>query len=325
MIGRTGALGAPVALPTIDAVGKLRRARVAIIYWWRHGRWPNLDRPTLFTEWVQWRKLHDRSLMRAQLTDKMQSKALVAERVGSDLAVPTLWHGTELPAEPPAPYPLVVKSNHGCNQVRIVRSRADWDEVRRIAPRWLESAYGSWLDEWHYGAAERSLLVEPFIGPADGSLPLDYKVYVFGGRAEVVQLHVGRGEKHSWTQYDREWRALSDDPISADPPPNLAHMLAAAERLAAGHDFLRVDFYDVGGRLWFGEFCLFPGSGLDPFQPTALDSWLGACWSAARRSGSLSASSADQIALTTTDPSPTDEATRLTDPLRTSPTAQMRG
>ena len=59
-------------------------------------------------------------------------------------------------------------------------------------------------------------------------------------------------------------------------------MLAAAEALAAGHDFLRVDFYEIDGRLWFGEFCLFPGSGLDPFDPVALDDQLGDLWSAAR-------------------------------------------
>ena len=309
----------------VSLAAAFRRFRVGVIYWWRHGRWPNLDQPSRFTEWVQWRKLHDRSPVRARLTDKLHSKALAAERAGADIVVPTLWTGRALPSVPPGALPLVVKSNHGCNQVRIIRTRDDWDAARKVAPRWLAAPYGRWLDEWHYRAAERTLLVEPFIGPADGSLPLDYKVYVFGGRTEVVQLHVGRGARHRWTQFDRSWKALSDDPLPNGPPANLARMLGVAERLAAGHDFLRVDFYEVDGRLWFGEFCLFPGSGLDPFQPAALDSWLGACWSASRRSLSRAASSADQMALTTTEPSPTEEATRLTEPERTSPTAQMRG
>ena len=65
-------------------------------------------------------------------------------------------------------------------------------------------------------------------------------------------------------------------------------MLAAAESLAAGFDALRVDFYEIGGRMLFGEFCLFPGSGLDPFDPPELDLKLGALWgvpAALRRTG----------------------------------------
>jgi hypothetical protein len=257
------------------------RARVALTYLWRHGRWPAWGEPRRFTEWVQWRKLNDRDPALARLTDKAWSK----ERVGAlapGLSVPTLWQGVDLPADPPAPLPLVVKANHGCNQYRIVRTAADWDEARREAPGWLARVYGYWLDEWHYTAARPLLLVEPFLGGEGAPLPLDYKVYVFGGRAEVVQLHAGRGVCHRWTQFDRDWSALSRDPIPSPPPAHLQAMLEKAETLSAGFDFLRVDFYEVDGRLWFGEFCLFPGSGLDPFQPEALDDRLGACWSAVR-------------------------------------------
>jgi hypothetical protein len=63
---------------------------------------------------------------------------------------------------------------------------------------------------------------------------------------------------------------------------SLGAMLAAAERLGRDHDFLRVDFFEVDGQPVFGEFCLYPGSGLDPFDPPHLDDWLGAHWSAER-------------------------------------------
>ncbi len=256
--------------------------RVSLVYWWRHGRWPALDAPLRFTEWVQWRKLNDRSLARARLTDKLHSKALAAARLGARRVVPTLWSGDRLPERLPAAFPFIVKANHGCGQFAVVRSDADYREAQRLAPRWLERPYGALLDEWHYGAARRTLIVEPFLGGAGAGLPLDYKVYVFGGRAEIVQLHQGRGDRHRWTQFDRAWRPLSRDPIDVPAPAGLGEMLDAAECLAAGEDFLRVDFYDVGGAVYFGEFCLFPGSGLDPFRPDGLDVALGACWSAAR-------------------------------------------
>jgi len=259
----------------------LARGRVSLTYLWRHRRWPALDRPRRFTEWVQWRKLYDRDEALARLTDKAWSKDR-AEAIAPGISVPTMWAGTQLPAEPPARLPLVVKANHGCNQYRVIRTLDDWTDARRVASSWLTGAYGEWLDEWHYRAARPFLIVEPFLGGEGAPLPLDYKVYVFGGRADIVQLHCDRDRHHRWTQFDRDWTALSDQPIAAQRPERLTEMLDLAERLAAGHDFLRVDLYDVGGRLWFGEFCLFPGSGLDPFHPAALDDRLGERWAMVR-------------------------------------------
>ncbi len=254
--------------------------RVAVAYRWRHGRWPKLDSPARFTEWVQWRKLYDREHALALLTDKAHAKEQAAARIGDHHVIPTLWLGEVLPAVAPWAMPFVVKANHGCGQFIVVRCEADYERARRESPDWLEHAYGTWLDEWHYGAARRLLLVEPFIGTED--LPLDYKVYVFGGRATIVQLHVGRSARHRWTQYDRAWTPLSADPIAAPPPTRLTEMLDAAEAMAGEQDFLRVDFYCEGDKLWFGECCLYPGSGLDPFTPDALDHELGTLWARAR-------------------------------------------
>lgn len=274
------ALAPPLAFPAVaSAWAKLR---VGLVYWWRHGRWPELDAPLRFTEWVQWRKLNDRRHAFAMLTDKAHAKALAAERLTPELLIPTMWLGERLPPIAPWPMPFIVKANHGCGQFVVVRSASDYQRARAVAPLWLARRYGGWLDEWHYRAARRLLMVEPYIG--GDVLPLDYKVYVFGGRAEIVQLHVGRGRRHRWTQYDRDWVPLSDDRIAAPPPGRLAEMLAAAEAVAGAEDFLRVDFYCENGALKFGECCLYPGSGLDPFSPDSLDLSLGALWSAARAS-----------------------------------------
>ncbi len=259
-----------------------RRLRTKVIYWWRHGRWPALDAPTRFTEWVQWRKLHDQRASLSMLTDKAYAKAHVTALVGAGLAVPTLWEGGVLPAQPVAPLPLVVKANHGCNQYRVCTTQAEWSAACVASRRWMRSSYGSWLDEHHYRAARRAILVEPFLGGAGAPVPEDFKVYVFGGQAALIQHHRGRGGDHRWTQFDREWRMVGGAPSDQKAPATLAIMLERAEALAAGHDFLRVDFYEVDGRLWFGEYCLFPGSGLDPFTPDALDLALGALWSRER-------------------------------------------
>ncbi len=255
--------------------------RVALTYRWRHGRWPSLGKPVRFTEWVQWRKLHDRRADLAALTDKAHAKTIAEARLSADYAIPVLWLGQHLPEVAPWAMPFVVKANHGCKQYVIVRTAADYAAARKVSPRWLREAYGTWLDEWHYGAARRLILVEPYIGGAQ--LPLDYKVYVFGGRAEIVQVHTGRAGKHRWTQYDRNWQPLSEQQRSEQSadraaPSRLADLLAAAEAMARGWDFIRVDFYCEGDRVLFGEYCLFPGSGLDPFRPDSLDLMLGLRW-----------------------------------------------
>ena len=257
-------------------------ARVGLAYRWRHGRWPELARPRRFTEWVQWRKLNDRNPERALLTDKAHAKRVAAAVLGDGFIIPTLWRGDQLPVVAPWPLPFVVKANHGCGQYVVVRTSDDYRRARRIAPKWLDRVYGGWLDEWFYRGARRSILVEPFIGGSN-TLPIDYKIYVFGGRAAMIQVHEKRGVRQRWSQYDLGWGLLSREAGSVAAPRSLPAMLAAAERLGHGHDFVRVDFYEVGGAPLFGEFCLYPGSGLDRFDPPSLDDWLGAQWSAQRQ------------------------------------------
>ncbi len=256
----------------------MARARVALAYRWRHGQWPDLDRPRRFTEWVQWRKLNDRDPERSKLTDKAHSKQIAAAILGEEFVIPTLWQGETLPPIAPWPLPFIVKANHGCQQFVVVRRPADYCRARESSSKWMRSFYGGLLDEWHYRGARRSILVEALIGEAD-TLPIDYKIYVFGGRAVMVQVHEGRGANHRWAQYDRGWRQLSRQAAGVAAPVSLAAMLDAAERLGEGHDFVRADFYEVAGQPLFGEFCLYPGSGLDPFDPPRLDDWLGDLWS----------------------------------------------
>lgn len=261
--------------------GMLARLRIRLSYWWRHGRLPSLEAPTRFTEWVQWRKLNERSLLLAAMTDKGRSKAMVAATLGEAWVVPTLWSGTIAPTTPPWPVPFVIKSSHGCMQYAIVRDVArDWPQALRRSRRWTGVRYGRWLDEWLYSKSEPGLIVEPFVGQGEVP-PVDYKIYVFGGVAAVVQVHSGRMTDHRWVQYDPAWQQLSGG-MPVAPPSGLAAMITAAETLGRGHDFVRVDFYDMPGQPLFGEFCLYPGSGLDRFDPVDLDERLGARWTAAR-------------------------------------------
>ncbi len=272
----------------------MNRFRIALLFFWRHGRWPDIDKPLTFNEHVQHRKLFDHDIRMPPLADKVQSKEIVAEQIGADWIIPTLWQGTELPVCAEWPTPFVVKARHGCNQSEFVFSeRENWDRVRRKAKRWMSGDYGAWLDEWAYPHIPRGILVEPFIGEGR-ALPIDYKFYVFAGHVQYIQVHLDRGYLHRWILFDREWRRISAPSSDADPSPplNLERMIDAAEELGRGFDFVRVDLYDAGGRPYFGEMTFYPGSGLDPFNPVSLDRFIGEHWTRAK-SGIPSAAQQD--------------------------------
>lgn len=275
------ALAPPLAHGTSD---RLARLRIAITYLWRHHRLPDLGEPRRFTEFVQHRKLFDRDPRLPAFSDKVAAKALIADRLGQDWITPTLWQGTLLPDRPPWPRPFVVKSRHGCNQRAFVRSPDDdWPTIRQMSRTWMNRPYGGWLDEWLYRDIPRGLLVEPFIG-SHGRLPLDYKLYVFGGEVACIQVHLDRETRHRWMLFDRDWNRFSSRTRDPDPPApaSLATMIAAAETLGHGFDFVRVDFYEIDGKPRFGEMTFYPGSGLDPFDPPEIDLMLGALWAKAR-------------------------------------------
>lgn len=242
-----------------------------------------LRAPRTLNAWIQHRKLHDRDPRLPLLLDKVAVKAWVADRLGSEWVTPTLWQGVELPLAPCAPLPLVVKSRHGCGHITLVRVIADWSVAREASARWMRRAYGRWLDEWAYAHVPRGLLIEPYLGQGR-VLPVDYKLFVFGGRAAFVQVHLDRATAHRWIVMDLDWRRVSPPTRDPDPvrPASLEAMIAGAEALAAGHEFLRIDLYEIDGRPRFGEVTVYPGSGLDPVVPPSLDRQMGELWRTAR-------------------------------------------
>ncbi len=251
-----------------------------LTYLWRHGRVPNLVAAPRFTELVQRRKLFDRDARQTALMDKLAAKRIVAQVLGPEWITPTLWQGFVLPERPLHPAPMVVKARHGCNQYAVLRREPQlrhWSALRQRAAHWMSQPYGKWLDEWAYEGVPRGLLAEPLLGDGPG-LPVDYKIYVFGGQATHVQVHLGRGENHRWILHDRTFRPLVDHSCHPSAPRSLSAMLEAAEALGTGHDFVRVDFYEIDGAPRFGEFCLYPGSGLDPFAVDWIDFELGRLW-----------------------------------------------
>jgi hypothetical protein len=267
----------------IDPV--VARLRINLLYLFRHGSLPNLLVPTYFTEMVQCRKLHGHryptvARNMAKFADKLIVKDFVAGRLSLAWIIPTLWHGNELPVKRLWSGAVVIKARHGCNQTIFLWPESQFSHrTRAEAHSWLTHSYGYWLDETVYAHIPRGLLVEPFVGSGQCP-PIDYKFYVFAGRAEYIQVHLDRGGHHRWIIFDRDWRRVSTPSRDPDPvrPGSFDRMIEAAEELGCAFDFVRVDLYEVEGRPLFGEMSFYPGSGLDPFHPATLDQEMGKKW-----------------------------------------------
>ena len=143
--------------------------------------------------------------------------------------------------------------------------------------------------EWVYGRMPRRVIVEELLTGADGAIPDDYKFFVFHGRCAFVQVDGGRFGRRTQDFFRPDWQhlPLRGGPPRAEPrpvrPACLAEMIEVAERLGVGTDFVRVDLYDVDGRVVFGELTSFPAGGDSPFDPESFDEEFGRPWTVPRR------------------------------------------
>lgn len=257
------------------------------------GREPDLEDPTTFNEKIQWRKLHDRRPLWPLLLDKIRVRDWVRDRVGGSYLIPLL-HVTRDPADLTVDRlrpPSIVKPNHMSGFVFPVRDASD---ARRLSAgpvggylrHRLQFPFGQHLGEWGYRDIEPRLLVERLLLDGDGTTAQDYEMHCFGGEPQFIHLdrNMRTSAPATTSIYDTEWRLTEmkweDRPRGPDvpPPPRLEEMLEVAGALAEGTDYLRVDLYDRGGEVFFGEMTVYPASGLQAMAPPGADEEWGRRW-----------------------------------------------
>lgn len=250
-------------------------------------RLPNLRSPKTFNEKVNWRKLNDPNPLFEVLADKVSVKSYVQERLGPGWVIPTLWHGAALPPRGRRnwPLPFVLKANHASGWNDFVRTPEDmdWARIEAEVKTWLRTPWHPHNGEGWYNRFERQVLVEPLVGEL-GSVPWDYKFFVFSGRVAYVQVDTDRFTGHKRCFYDREWRKqpfslhYPFEPRDIPRPGHLEKMVIAAEELGRDLDFVRIDFYDLEDGPLFGEITFAPDAGHGRFNPASWDGRLGALW-----------------------------------------------
>src|SRR5579859_3857349 len=281
---------------TADAVDAALPESAAIVFsaMRRHkrnvGAYPNLLYPKTFNEKVLHRLLYDRRPILTVLQDKYAARQYVRDRLG-DHALPRLHWVTNNPADIPfdkLPDRFVVKATHGCGYNYLVpdRARLNKDEVVARCAVWLNSNFYNVTREWAYKDIKPRIIVEEFIDDGTGPNPIRYKLLTFHGRVGAIYVGVGTPGQSRCGFYERSWSRIPATlsrkrQIEGDlaRPRHLDDMIAYAEALGEGLDFIRVDLYDTPDRVYFGEFTTTPGAGTDAYRPHEFDYHLGALWS----------------------------------------------
>ena len=251
----------------------------------------NLKNPKTFCEKLQWLKLYDRRPEYTTMVDKYAVKGYVASIIGEEYIIPTLgvWDRGEDIEWDTLPNQFVLKTTHsgGATGVVICRDKSKFDREKavRVLNESLKDEYYSLLREWPYKNVQKRIIAEKYLQP-DSSLDdlSDYKFYCFDGEPKLFYITSDRNKTTGLNEdfFDVEGNLLpvqqkgeKNSVITPPLPKNLNLMLSLAHELSRNIPQVRVDFYEVHNKVYFGELTFYCGSGFCPFQPLEWERRLG--------------------------------------------------
>ena len=254
------------------------RAALKHWYWLFKGRPCHLEAPRTMTEKIHWLKLYDSTPLKGRLADKFLVREWVADTVGEEYLVPLLgvWDSPDEIDFASLPTSFVLKATHGSGWNILVLDKSALDE------EWARGRLREWLGlrqamkggfELHYEYCEPRIVCERFLRDGTGGLR-DYKFMVFDGVVQfafTVDRRAGLAMRGTylpdWTRAPFEYTCEAVRAPDVPPPSGLETMLRLASRLGKGFACARVDFYQVRGRVYFGEITFTDADGLSEFAP----------------------------------------------------------
>lgn len=252
-----------------------------------HGR-PLPDIPETFTEHLYHRMiaLHGQGNPEfTRLSDKYLAREFIRERIGERYLVALLWNGTD-PRQIPfdaLPDVSMAKTNHASGMTMVLRRPIDRTAVIDQFDKWLATNYYWITRELQYLEIKPRIMVEEFLDDGNAGGPLDYRFWCFHGKPALIQVD---DKAHTINPFfDLEWNDTGLSYRSWDArrdiprPGRLDEMIVVAQALSEGFDFVRVDLFDVKGRVVAGELTFTPVIGQLDFRPKSWDSHLGKLWS----------------------------------------------
>lgn len=260
---------------------------IQIYYFLKLGKICNLKNPQTFNEKLQWLKLHDKNPDYIQMVDKYEVKKYIAEKIGKEYVVPTLgiWdHFDDIDFDA-LPEQFVLKCTHDSGGLVICKDKKslDFDVARKKLETSLKRNFYYIGREWPYKNVKPRIIAEEYIAEEYGYELKDYKFFCFNGMCKCMKVDFDRFINHHANYYDLQGNLLDLGEVKCPPdkgkeiilPSTKKNMIEFAEELSKDIPFLRVDFYDVNGKILFGELTFYPASGFGRFTKEEWDHRLG--------------------------------------------------
>lgn len=245
----------------------------------------NLDNPQTFNEKIQWQKLHDRKPEYTKMVDKYEAKEYVAGIIGREHIIPTIavYDRVEDIDFDALPNQFVLKCTHDSGGIVICKDKAklDIEAAKKKLRKGLKTDFYYQTREWPYKGVKPRIIAEQYIeDKSDGDLK-DYKWLCFDGEPKVMLIATDRGSKTEHTKLDYFDMDFNHLPFCHAGYPNAVKKLEKplafdtmrelATKLSKGMMQVRIDFYDIKGKVYFGEITFFNAGGRLPFVPREWD------------------------------------------------------
>ncbi len=249
---------------------------------------PNLKNPKGYNEKLLWLMLHWRDKKAKICADKYLVRDYVREKIGDNLlneVYQIVDKSDDIDFEA-LPKQFVVKSTQGSgmNYICINKDAITKEDIRKKVIGYThKNFFYSRGREWVYKDMQPQILIEKFLGK-NGEVPKDYKFYCFAGEPFMVQVDINRfRDAHRENWYDTQWNLMDiqdldcpSDSTQIEPKPKeFEQMLEYAKILSRDFPHVRVDFYIVEGKVFFGELTFFSSCGMSKWDPYEFDLELG--------------------------------------------------
>lgn len=252
-----------------------------LVFFGNTGRKLNLQNPITYNEKLQWLKLYDRNPLYTNLVDKYEVRTFISEKIGNEYLIPVIgvYNSAEEINWESLPDKFVLKCTHGSgtNIICLDKSKLNIDLAKEKLNKWMKKSWYWYGREWSYKNVTPRIICEKYMVDESGKELKDYKVFCFNGSPKIIQVDFNRFKGHKRNLYDTDWNYIhasiqepTDPNTVIKKPEKLDKMLELARLLSKDFAHVRVDFYSINDRIYFGEMTFYHGAGFQKFTPESL-------------------------------------------------------
>lgn len=256
-----------------------------IVYKIKTGKKLNLKNPITFCDKQNWLKLNETRQEYTQLVDKIGVRDYIKENYGEEYLFPIYgaWEHFDDIDFDKLPNKFVLKCNHDSGSVKVItdKSKINKQELKEFFEGRLKMNSYVFGREYPYKDVKPLIYAEKYM-VADGESDInDYKFFCFNGKPEIMFIATDRSQDVKFDFFDMNFNHLDivniheQSGLEIKKPKMFEEMKEFAAKLSKGMKFVRIDLYEIAGKIYFGEYTFFHGGGFWPFSPEKWEYELG--------------------------------------------------